>query len=311
MFIFAFVLILLFPFSSSFAVDDNLRVSSETPASFFSTGIECFYFSKDGLRKLKYENANNNRKQKATDNTSEFDFEITFTKDGNAVMERLNKNYACPEDIESNCLASDVIVEKIDVVNLVGKQNAPVIKEQIKTKSADHIHFTIGSKIYSLKTEIPAYDFASFNDFDKLRCLQDENGDCLIFKTDGKVDTPTLLGFSEEEVNGEILLVKKINDNASYIYDDKNTTIFQANSTCIEKTTESTCSKNPAASVKQITRPDGLNYFKIEYLNPMTKAEIYFTDHIGRGFKAYLNPKRELIIYMFNKTAAEMVGKTI
>lgn len=309
MYIPIFILVLLFPFYNSFAEDENLRVTSETPASFFSTGIECFYFSENGLRELKYETSDVGRE--TGDNKTTTDFEISFTKDGNAVMERIIKDYACPNDKNSNCLSADGIIEKIEVINLIGKKDPADIREHIKTKHKGMIRFGIGSKLYALKTEIPEYDFLSFNDFDKLRCLKDENGDCMIFGTDEETDTPALLGFEKAEKNGEILFIKNIGDNIAYIYDNESSAIFQTVSACLEEETEKLCEKEAVASVKKLTRPDGLNYFQIEYTTPSTKKEIYFSDDSGKGYKAYLNRKLEVTIHMLNKTAAETIGKAL
>lgn len=310
--------VLLFPIISFGGDISKFNVSGETPASFFSSGISGYYVTNDGMKTLQYKAKNKaNELNEDSDIVDlENEFGMVFNEDGTVVLIRKNTNYSCPLLIDSNCVLSNPVVEKIEVKNLTGKINADIIDSNLEKHHEGLLNFTLGSKLYTLTLHLPNYDFNSFKDFDSLKCISDSSSKCVNFASHGAYYEPALMGFFAVGDGDEVAFIKNTEDNSSLNYNEKDMAIEELQGDCITKIDDETseiaektgsCKTETIAKILKKNHPSGMTYYIVDYDDIKIKDEIYFTDSKGRGYKIFLNNEQEFSMSLFNKTAAEIV----
>ncbi len=169
---------------SLYAQDSSLKsMQTITPVEYFSSGSVSYYFGYDGIREFYFDNKTYKYKDIISYNNKAYGKpslnkilgsadEVYYLKDGSIMINKSNSDYSCIDSANENCLYAPVFIRKINKKSLHGRISLYKIDENIPLEEKDTVDFPLGSYLYSVVVDVPAYDFSTFNDFDSLVCTK-------------------------------------------------------------------------------------------------------------------------------------------
>lgn len=297
-----------------------------TPKDYFNADNISYYFGYDGIKSLKIDNSSLIMEELAVFSNHGYGHlslssfiagasEALYEDDGSLVLYRTNDDYSCQNDTSSNCLYSPVYIRKINKKSLTGNISLYRIDNSIPLEEKDIINFPIGSELYSIVVEVPAYDFGTFTDMESLVCSKNEDNLCRGVISNGVLDKTALFELSSMKEKDKEFLFSDTGDGLVYQFDLVENKLIPYNKECVQSVVNiddlQGCTEQgmPQGTIKQNKHPSGIIYWEIDYKNPAVDNVFFWVNNRGEPFKAYTNSRLIYNFSLFNKEAADVISR--
>lgn len=320
------ILILFFGFINNTFGKDIISSNIITPVEFFKSGQVSYYYGYDGLLEFKLDNKTYTHKNiiefdnkpygkpsfnKLTNNIKE----VYYLSDGSISLHRMEDDYSCNDFANNNCLYAPLYIRKIFKKSLIGNMSLYRVDNNIPLEEKDIINFSNGSMLYSIVVDVPAFDFSTFNDFDSLVCMRNEENLCKGVINNGRLDKLALFELNRIYEDNKEFLYKDVGDGLIYGIDLYENTITPYNKACFKAATniddlEGCIEPNlKKGYIKQSIHPNGLIYWEMYFQNISIDNIIYWVNNRGEPFKAYTNNHYTYNFSIFNKISSDLIKK--
>lgn len=322
--------VIIFIFLVSFQVysQENILYNMQgiTPRDYFNSDNISYYFGYDGIKTITIDNSSLVIDELAVFSNHGYGHlslsrflsgasEVLYAEDGSLVIYRTNSDYSCQYNTDSNCLYAPVYIRKINKKSLTGNISLYRIDNSIPLEEKDIINFPIGSELYSIVVEVPAYDFGTFTDMASLVCSKNEDNLCRGVISDGVLDKTALFELSSIKEDDKEFLYSDTGDGLVYKFDLVDNKVIPYNKECVQSVVNiddlQGCTETgmPQGTIKQSKHPTGIIYWEIDYKNPAVDNVFYWVNNRGEPFKAYTNSRLIYNFSLFNKEAADVISK--
>jgi len=319
-----FIFLVSFQVYSQENILDNMQ--GITPRDYFNSDNISYYFGYDGIKAIKIDNSSLIVDELAVFSNYGYGHitlsrfltdisEVLSAEDGSLVIYRTNNDYSCLNDTSSNCLYAPVYIRKINKKSLTGNISLYRIDNSIPLEEKDIINFPIGSELYSIVVEVPAYDLSIFTDMESLVCSKNEDNLCRGVISDGVLDKTALFELSSIKEDDKEFLYSDTGDGLVYKFDLVDNKVIPYNKECVQSVVNiddlQGCTETgmPQGTIKQSKHPTGIIYWEIDYKNPAVDNVFYWVNNRGEPFKAYTNSRLIYNFSLFNKEAADVISK--
>lgn len=312
----------------SYGQESNGLVSMQviTPKDYFNADNVSYYFGYDGIKSLKIDNSSLILDELAVFSNHGYGHlslsrfltdisEVLSADDGSLVIYRTNNDYSCLNDTSSNCLYAPVYIRKINKKSLTGNISLYRIDNSIPLEEKDIINFPIGSELYSIVVEVPAYDLSIFTDMESLVCSKNEDNLCRGVINNGVLDKVALFELSSIKEDDKEFLYSDTGDGLVYKFELVDNKVIPYNKECVQSVVNiddlQGCIEQgmPQGNITQNKHPSGIIYWEIDYKNPAVDNVFYWVNNRGEPFKAYTNSRLIYNFSLFNKKAADVISK--
>lgn len=319
-----FIFLVSFQVYSQENILDNMQ--GITPRDYFNSDNISYYFGYDGIKTITIDNSSLVIDELAVFSNHGYGHlslsrflsgasEVLYAEDGSLVIYRTNSDYSCQYNTGSNCLYAPVYIRKINKKSLTGNISLYRIDNSIPLEEKDIINFPIGSELYSIVVEVPAYDFGTFTDMASLVCSKNEDNLCRGVISDGVLDKTALFELSSIKEDDKEFLYSDTGDGLVYKFDLVDNKVIPYNKECVQSVVNiddlQGCTETgmPQGTIKQSKHPTGIIYWEIDYKNPAVDNVFYWVNNRGEPFKAYTNSRLIYNFSLFNKEAADVISK--
>lgn len=319
-----FIFLVSFQVYSQENILDNMQ--GITPRDYFNSDNISYYFGYDGIKTITIDNSSLVIDELAVFSNHGYGHlslsrflsgasEALYAEDGSLVIYRTNSDYSCQYNTDSNCLYAPVYIRKINKKSLTGNISLYRIDNSIPLEEKDIINFPIGSELYSIVVEVPAYDFGTFTDMASLVCSKNEDNLCRGVISDGVLDKTALFELSSIKEDDKEFLYSDTGDGLVYKFDLVDNKVIPYNKECVQSVVNiddlQGCTETgmPQGTIKQSKHPTGIIYWEIDYKNPAVDNVFYWVNNRGEPFKAYTNSRLVYNFSLFNKEAADVISK--
>lgn len=319
-----FIFLVSFQVYSQENILDNMQ--GITPRDYFNSDNISYYFGYDGIKTITIDNSSLVIDELAVFSNHGYGHlslsrflsgasEALYAEDGSLVIYRTNSDYSCQYNSDSNCLYAPVYIRKINKKSLTGNISLYRIDNSIPLEEKDIINFPIGSELYSIVVEVPAYDFGTFTDMASLVCSKNEDNLCRGVISDGVLDKTALFELSSIKEDDKEFLYSDTGDGLVYKFDLVDNKVIPYNKECVQSVVNiddlQGCTETgmPQGTIKQSKHPTGIIYWEIDYKNPAVDNVFYWVNNRGEPFKAYTNSRLIYNFSLFNKEAADVISK--
>ena len=319
-----FIFLVSFQVYSQENILDNMQ--GITPRDYFNSDNISYYFGYDGIKTITIDNSSLVIDELAVFSNHGYGHlslsrflsgasEALYAEDGSLVIYRINSDYSCQYNTDSNCLYAPVYIRKINKKSLTGNISLYRIDNSIPLEEKDIINFPIGSELYSIVVEVPAYDFGTFTDMASLVCSKNEDNLCRGVISDGVLDKTALFELSSIKEDDKEFLYSDTGDGLVYKFDLVDNKVIPYNKECVQSVVNiddlQGCTETgmPQGTIKQNKHPTGIIYWEIDYKNPAVDNVFYWVNNRGEPFKAYTNSRLIYNFSLFNKEAADVISK--
>lgn len=319
-----FIFLVSFQVYSQENILDNMQ--GITPRDYFNSDNISYYFGYDGIKTITIDNrslvidelavfSNHGYGHLSLSRFLSGASEALYAEDGSLVIYRINSDYSCQYNTDSNCLYAPVYIRKINKKSLTGNISLYRIDNSIPLEEKDIINFPIGSELYSIVVEVPAYDFGTFTDMASLVCSKNEDNLCRGVISDGVLDKTALFELSSIKEDDKEFLYSDTGDGLVYKFDLVDNKVIPYNKECVQSVVNiddlQGCTETgmPQGTIKQNKHPTGIIYWEIDYKNPAVDNVFYWVNNRGEPFKAYTNSRLIYNFSLFNKEAADVISK--
>ena len=319
-----FIFLVSFQVYSQENILDNMQ--GITPRDYFNSDNISYYFGYDGIKTITIDNrslvidelavfSNHGYGHLSLSRFLSGASEALYAEDGSLVIYRINSDYSCQYNTDSNCLYAPVYIRKINKKSLTGNISLYRIDNSIPLEEKDIINFPIGSELYSIVVEVPAYDFGTFTDMASLVCSKNEDNLCRGVISDGVLDKTALFELSSIKEDDKEFLYSDTGDGLVYKFDLVDNKVIPYNKECVQSVVNiddlQGCTETgmPQGTIKQSKHPTGIIYWEIDYKNPAVDNVFYWVNNRGEPFKAYTNSRLIYNFSLFNKEAADVISK--
>ena len=319
-----FIFLVSFQVYSQENILDNMQ--GITPRDYFNSDNISYYFGYDGIKTITIDNrslvidelavfSNHGYGHLSLSRFLSGASEALYAEDGSLVIYRTNSDYSCQYNTDSNCLYAPVYIRKINKKSLTGNISLYRIDNSIPLEEKDIINFPIGSELYSIVVEVPAYDFGIFTDMASLVCSKNEDNLCRGVISDGVLDKTALFELSSIKEDDKEFLYSDTGDGLVYKFDLVDNKVIPYNKECVQSVVNiddlQGCTETgmPQGTIKQSKHPTGIIYWEIDYKNPAVDNVFYWVNNRGEPFKAYTNSRLIYNFSLFNKEAADVISK--
>lgn len=319
-----FIFLVSFQVYSQENILDNMQ--GITPRDYFNSDNISYYFGYDGIKTITIDNSSLVIDELAVFSNHGYGHlslsrflsgasEALYAEDGSLVIYRTNSDYSCQYNTDSNCLYAPVYIRKINKKSLTGNISLYRIDNSIPLEEKDIINFPIGSELYSIVVEVPAYDFGIFTDMASLVCSKNEDNLCRGVISDGVLDKTALFELSSIKEDDKEFLYSDTGDGLVYKFDLVDNKVIPYNKECVQSVVNiddlQGCTETgmPQGTIKQSKHPTGIIYWEIDYKNPAVDNVFYWVNNRGEPFKAYTNSRLIYNFSLFNKEAADVISK--
>lgn len=319
-----FIFLVSFQVYSQENILDNMQ--GITPRDYFNSDNISYYFGYDGIKTITIDNSSLVIDELAVFSNHGYGHlslsrflsgasETLYAEDGSLVIYRTNSDYSCQYNTDSNCLYAPVYIRKINKKSLTGNISLYRIDNSIPLEEKDIINFPIGSELYSIVVEVPAYDFGTFTDMASLVCSKNEDNLCRGVISDGVLDKTALFELSSIKEDDKEFLYLDTGDGLVYKFDLVDNKVIPYNKECVQSVVNiddlQGCTETgmPQGTIKQSKHPTGIIYWEIDYKNPAVDNVFYWVNNRGEPFKAYTNSRLIYNFSLFNKKAADVISK--
>lgn len=319
-----FIFLVSFQVYSQENILDNMQ--GITPRDYFNSDNISYYFGYDGIKTITIDNSSLVIDELAVFSNHGYGHlslsrflsgasEALYAEDGSLVIYRTNNDYSCLNDTSSNCLYAPVYIRKINKKSLTGNISLYRIDNSIPLEEKDIINFPIGSELYSIVVEVPAYDLSIFTDMESLVCSKNEDNLCRGVISDGVLDKTALFELSSIKEDDKEFLYSDTGDGLVYKFDLVDNKVIPYNKECVQSVVNiddlQGCTETgmPQGTIKQSKHPTGIIYWEIDYKNPAVDNVFYWVNNRGEPFKAYTNSRLIYNFSLFNKKAADVISK--
>lgn len=319
-----FIFLVSFQVYSQENILDNMQ--GITPRDYFNSDNISYYFGYDGIKTITIDNrslvidelavfSNHGYGHLSLSRFLSGASEALYAEDGSLVIYRTNSDYSCQYNTDSNCLYAPVYIRKINKKSLTGNISLYRIDNSIPLEEKDIINFPIGSELYSIVVEVPAYDFGTFTDMASLVCSKNEDNLCRGVISDGVLDKTALFELSSIKEDDKEFLYSDTGDGLVYKFDLVDNKVIPYNKECVQSVVNiddlQGCTETgmPQGTIKQSKHPTGIIYWEIDYKNPAVDNVFYWVNNRGEPFKAYTNSRLIYNFSLFNKEAADVISK--
>lgn len=319
-----FIFLVSFQVYSQENILDNMQ--GITPRDYFNSDNISYYFGYDGIKTITIDNSSLVIDELAVFSNHGYGHlslsrflsgasEALYAEDGSLVIYRTNSDYSCQYNTDSNCLYAPVYIRKINKKSLTGNISLYRIDNSIPLEEKDIINFPIGSELYSIVVEVPAYDFGIFTDMASLVCSKNEDNLCRGVISDGVLDKTALFELSSIKEDDKEFLYLDTGDGLVYKFDLVDNKVIPYNKECVQSVVNiddlQGCTETgmPQGTIKQSKHPTGIIYWEIDYKNPAVDNVFYWVNNRGEPFKAYTNSRLIYNFSLFNKEAADVISK--
>ena len=319
-----FIFLVSFQVYSQENILDNMQ--GITPRDYFNSDNTSYYFGYDGIKTITIDNSSLVIDELAVFSNHGYGHlslsrflsgasEALYAEDGSLVIYRTNSDYSCQYNTGSNCLYAPVYIRKINKKSLTGNISLYRIDNSIPLEEKDIINFPIGSELYSIVVEVPAYDFGTFTDMASLVCSKNEDNLCRGVISDGVLDKTALFELSSIKEDDKEFLYSDTGDGLVYKFDLVDNKVIPYNKECVQSVVNiddlQGCTETgmPQGTIKQSKHPTGIIYWEIDYKNPAVDNVFYWVNNRGEPFKAYTNSRLIYNFSLFNKEAADVISK--
>lgn len=319
-----FIFLVSFQVYSQENILDNMQ--GITPRDYFNSDNISYYFGYDGIKTITIDNSSLVIDELAVFSNYGYGHitlsrflsgasEALYAEDGSLVIYRTNNDYSCLNDTSSNCLYAPVYIRKINKKSLTGNISLYRIDNSIPLEEKDIINFPIGSELYSIVVEVPAYDLSIFTDMESLVCSKNEDNLCRGVISDGVLDKTALFELSSIKEDDKEFLYSDTGDGLVYKFDLVDNKVIPYNKECVQSVVNiddlQGCTETgmPQGTIKQSKHPTGIIYWEIDYKNPAVDNVFYWVNNRGEPFKAYTNSRLIYNFSLFNKKAADVISK--
>lgn len=319
-----FIFLVSFQVYSQENILDNMQ--GITPRDYFNSDNISYYFGYDGIKTIIIDNSSLVIDELAVFSNHGYGHlslsrflsgasEALYAEDGSLVIYRTNSDYSCQYNTDSNCLYAPVYIRKINKKSLTGNISLYRIDNSIPLEEKDIINFPIGSELYSIVVEVPAYDFGTFTDMASLVCSKNEDNLCRGVISDGVLDKTALFELSSIKEDDKEFLYSDTGDGLVYKFDLVDNKVIPYNKECVQSVVNiddlQGCTETgmPQGTIKQSKHPTGIIYWEIDYKNPAVDNVFYWVNNRGEPFKAYTNSRLIYNFSLFNKEAADVISK--
>lgn len=319
-----FIFLVSFQVYSQENILDNMQ--GITPRDYFNSDNISYYFGYDGIKTITIDNSSLVIDELAVFSNHGYGHlslsrflsgasEVLYAEDGSLVIYRTNSDYSCQYNTDSNCLYAPVYIRKINKKSLTGNISLYRIDNSIPLEEKDIINFPIGSELYSIVVEVPAYDFGTFTDMASLVCSKNEDNLCRGVISDGVLDKTALFELSSIKEDDKEFLYSDTGDGLVYKFDLVDNKVIPYNKECVQSVVNiddlQGCTETgmPQGTIKQNKHPTGIIYWEIDYKNPAVDNVFYWVNNRGEPFKAYTNSRLIYNFSLFNKEAADVISK--
>lgn len=319
-----FIFLVSFQVYSQENILDNMQ--GITPRDYFNSDNISYYFGYDGIKTITIDNSSLVIDELAVFSNHGYGHlslsrflsgasEALYAEDGSLVIYRTNNDYSCLNDTSSNCLYAPVYIRKINKKSLTGNISLYRIDNSIPLEEKDIINFPIGSELYSIVVEVPAYDLSIFTDMESLVCSKNEDNLCRGVISDGVLDKTALFELSSIKEDDKEFLYSDTGDGLVYKFDLVDNKVIPYNKECVQSVVNiddlQGCTETgmPHGTIKQSKHPTGIIYWEIDYKNPAVDNVFYWVNNRGEPFKAYTNSRLIYNFSLFNKEAADVISK--
>ena len=319
-----FIFLVSFQVYSQENILDNMQ--GITPRDYFNSDNISYYFGYDGIKTITIDNrslvidelavfSNHGYGHLSLSRFLSGASEALYVEDGSLVIYRTNSDYSCQYNTDSNCLYAPVYIRKINKKSLTGNISLYRIDNSIPLEEKDIINFPIGSELYSIVVEVPAYDFGTFTDMASLVCSKNEDNLCRGVISDGVLDKTALFELSSIKEDDKEFLYSDTGDGLVYKFDLVDNKVIPYNKECVQSVVNiddlQGCTETgmPHGTIKQSKHPTGIIYWEIDYKNPAVDNVFYWVNNRGEPFKAYTNSRLIYNFSLFNKEAADVISK--
>lgn len=319
-----FIFLVSFQVYSQENILDNMQ--GITPRDYFNSDNISYYFGYDGIKTITIDNSSLVIDELAVFSNHGYGHlslsrflsgasEVLYAEDGSLVIYRTNSDYSCQYNTNSNCLYAPVYIRKINKKSLTGNISLYRIDNSIPLEEKDIINFPIGSELYSIVVEVPAYDFGTFTDMASLVCSKNEDNLCRGVISDGVLDKTALFELSSIKEDDKEFLYSDTGDGLVYKFDLVDNKVIPYNKECVQSVVNiddlQGCTETgmPQGTIKQSKHPTGIIYWEIDYKNPAVDNVFYWVNNRGEPFKAYTNSRLIYNFSLFNKEAADVISK--
>lgn len=319
-----FIFLVSFQVYSQENILDNMQ--GITPRDYFNSDNISYYFGYDGIKTITIDNSSLVIDELAVFSNHGYGHlslsrflsgasEVLYAEDGSLVIYRTNSDYSCQYNTDSNCLYAPVYIRKINKKSLTGNISLYRIDNSIPLEEKDIINFPIGSELYSIVVEVPAYDFGIFTDMASLVCSKNEDNLCRGVISDGVLDKTALFELSSIKEDDKEFLYSDTGDGLVYKFDLVDNKVIPYNKECVQSVVNiddlQGCTETgmPQGTIKQSKHPTGIIYWEIDYKNPAVDNVFYWVNNRGEPFKAYTNSRLIYNFSLFNKEAADVISK--
>lgn len=319
-----FIFLVSFQVYSQENILDNMQ--GITPRDYFNSDNISYYFGYDGIKTITIDNSSLVIDELAVFSNHGYGHlslsrflsgasEALYAEDGSLVIYRTNSDYSCQYNTDSNCLYAPVYIRKINKKSLTGNISLYRIDNSIPLEEKDIINFPIGSELYSIVVEVPAYDFGIFTDMASLVCSKNEDNLCRGVISDGVLDKTALFELSSIKEDDKEFLYSDTGDGLVYKFDLVDNKVIPYNKECVQSVVNiddlQGCTETgmPQGTIKQSKHPTGIIYWEIDYKNPAVDNVFYWVNNRGEPFKAYTNSRLIYNFSLFNKEAADIISK--
>lgn len=319
-----FIFLVSFQVYSQENILDNMQ--GITPRDYFNSDNISYYFGYDGIKTITIDNSSLVIDELAVFSNHGYGHlslsrflsgasDALYAEDGSLVIYRTNSDYSCQYNTDSNCLYAPVYIRKINKKSLTGNISLYRIDNSIPLEEKDIINFPIGSELYSIVVEVPAYDFGTFTDMASLVCSKNEDNLCRGVISDGVLDKTALFELSSIKEDDKEFLYSDTGDGLVYKFDLVDNKVIPYNKECVQSVVNiddlQGCTETgmPQGTIKQSKHPTGIIYWEIDYKNPAVDNVFYWVNNRGEPFKAYTNSRLIYNFSLFNKEAADVISK--
>lgn len=307
-------------------IDNFASMQVITPKDYFNKDNISYYFGYDGITALKVDNSSLTIKELVAFSNRGYGHlslsrfltgasEALYSDDGSLVIYRTNSDYSCYNNTDSNCLYSPVYIRKINKKSLTGNISLYRIDNSIPLEEKDIINFPVGSELYSIVVEVPAYDFGTFTDMSSLVCTKNEDNLCRGVINDGILDKTALFELSSIKEKDKEFLYSDTGDGLIYQFDLIDNQVIPYNKKCVQSVVNiddlQGCIESgmPKGKIKQHKHISGIIYWEIDYKNPAVDNVFFWVNNRGEPFKAYTNNRLIYNFSLFNKKAADVISE--
>lgn len=316
------ILLFILLYNTSFAKDGFDFMQNTTPKDYFSSGNISYYFGYDGGYEFWFDKdnitftkilniENNDYGKPALSKFIKDAKEILYLPDGSIVLHNTREDFSCIDNANFNCLYSPVYIRKINKKSLTGKISLKRIDKNIPLQEDETIDFPLGSMLYSMVVEVPAYDFSTFVDYESLLCIKNEENLCKGVINNGELDKIALFELGRVVENNVELLYKSAGHNLIYKVDLIDNTLTPYNKSCALSSFSSSkmqsCKVESLSQgvIKQYRHPSGFIYYQFIFNNMATDNIVYWINNRGEPFKVYINNHLVYNFSIFNNMASK------